>query len=555
MEIIIKNKTTDKQKYCANKNTVYNYLITQTQDLKNKTALSFYNKHISYQMLFEKIEEVERALKAYGVEAGDHVLVSLPAIPEAVYLLYAINKLKAVYCALDCRSKKEEIFETMRQFSPKICFICDFHIREFKGISNVPIVCVAPAYSVSGRMSELSIFFRRCFAVRQKNIVYYHTFIKGKAQRCKIETSGRTLDSDIFGYFYTSGTTYGRKSVILSNENINAAVLQFASREKSIAVGDSLLNIMPLFTCYGVTVGTHLPLSVGVSVKLIPLVKPKSLKRTILREKPNYMITVPAHWEYFAKGRFKKVDLSFLKSVTVGGDRLDPIYENAINNIFRFCGSQAYLKLGYGLSETTSCATSPLSKEENPKGSVGKPYPFMRVEIFDTDNDEVLSVGKIGEICISGPTVCKGYYRDKIATDELLKKHGDGTVWLHSGDLGYFDKDGNLFFCERIKRMYVRFDGTKISPYSIEKALMKCPLIRQVLVLAERDSAHTHGMCARALIVFNESVEKDKVRATRLVEKYMRENLGEHMRPKYVEVVERLPHTRNGKLDYFSGRQ
>ena len=554
MEAFFETLTPHKQTYRPIRKSVYEYLYAEAKNYgNNDVALSFYGKHIGYQTLLEKIEKVARALSAYGVKAGDHVLVSLPAIPEAVYLLYAINKIGAKYCAFDCRSKKEDVWETIGQFSPKICFICDFHMREFKNISNIPIVCIAPAYSVSGRLSEISVFFRRCFTVRQKNMVYYHRFIKGNVPKKTVSNGrGRTSDPDIFGYFYTSGTTYGRKSVILTNENINASVEMIAMVEHEVCRGDRLLNIMPLFACYGVTMGTHLPLVMGVAVHLIPLINIKKLKKTILQEKPNHIISVPAHWEYFANETFKGVDLSFLKTVTVGGDRVDPVYEKNINHIFRFCGSGACLRKGYGLTETASCATYPATQKSTVGNSVGRAHIYMRIAIFDVDSGKELPIGEIGEICVLGPTLCKGYYKDREATERLLRLHEDGLVWLHSGDRGYLDKDGNLFFCERIKRMYVRFDGTKISPYSIEKALEKCPLIKQVLILAERDTAHSHGMCAKALIVLSENVEGNKARALKLIEKYIRENLGEHMQPRYVEIVERLPHTKNGKLDYFN---
>ena len=138
-------------------------------------------------------------------------------------------------------------------------------------------------------------------------------------------------------------------------------------------------------------------------------------------------------------------------------------------------------------------------------------------------------------------------------TEMLLKKHDDGRVWIHTGDVGYIDEDGYLFFCERIKRMYVRFDGTKISPYSIEQILEKCPPIARLMVTAIKDRDHSHGMCARALIVLREGVSEKDARAE--IDKYIHENLGQHMIPKEIMFVEKLPYTKMGKLDYFAAAQ
>ena len=175
------------------------------------------------------------------------------------------------------------------------------------------------------------------------------------------------------------------------------------------------------------------------------------------------------------------------------------------------------------------------------------------IGIFDRDTWEPLPRGEKGEICIYGPTCCNGYYKDEEMTEMLLKKHDDGRVWIHTGDVGYIDEDGYLFFCERLKRMYVRFDGTKISPYSIEQILEKCPPIARLMVTAIKDKDHSHGMCARALIVLREGVNEKEARAE--IDKYIHENLGQHMIPKEIMFVEKLPYTKMGKLDYFAAAQ
>ncbi len=517
--------------------------------MEHKTALSFYGKKTDYRLLFERIDQAERALRAWGIQRGDIVAVSLPGIPEAVYLLYAINKIGGIYCAFDCRAKEPELSETLEKFKPKLCIIPSFQLKSFQHLPHQPVLVVEITHSM-GRTAKAGAFLADVFTgrarlkIRHKNFIPYRTFLRK-------EKEGKNLPAEkgpenVFGYFYTGGTTYGRKSIVLTNENINGAVYQNHTMGNWTEQGDSLLDIMPLFTCYGVTVGMHFPLSFGIQVKLIPLINPKKLKQTLLREKPNFLLSVPAHWEYFAKDRFRNRDLSFLKTVLVGGDKMAPEYCDKINRIFRDCGSTARIRCGYGLSEATSSGTLPT--EESPRGSVGRPGKFTLVGIFDKDTLKPVPTGQTGEICLYGPTLCKGYYQDEAMTKMLLKEHGDGSVWLHSGDVGYLDEKGNLFFCERLKRMYVRYDGTKVSPYAIEQVLEGCPQIARCMIVAIPDRDHTCGMCARALIVLK---KKDIAHRT-AVEKYIREHLGVHMLPKETVYVETLPYTKNGKLDYFS---
>ena len=304
---------------------------------------------------------------------------------------------------------------------------------------------------------------------------------------------------------------------------------------------------MPLFTCYSVTIAVHLPLITGIRVNLIPLINTKKLKNILLKEKPNYFISVPAHWEYFIKSDFKGCDLSFLKTAIVGGDTMTEKEQKVINDIFKKCNCNNPIVIGYGLSESTSTATSTVIP--SPIGSVGMPLKNTLIGIFETDTDKKVSVGNKGEICICSPSVCKGYYKEEALNKKLLKIHSDGKMWLHTGEIGYIDESGALFFCERIKRMYVRFDGTNDSPYSIEQAIIKSPLVSKCLVVGIKDSEHSHGKCARAYIVLKNTANKKTTKEQ--LYKYFNKHLDEHMVPKELILVERLPHTVNGKLDYF----
>ncbi len=534
--------------------SMYEYLEQHARGYEDIPALSFYGIKSSYRQMFDKIEEAERALRACGIGRDDIVAASLPGMPEAVHIIYAINKIGAKYCAFDCRSKESEVLEMMAKFNPKLCIIPTFQMKDFKNVRDCQIVYLDPTHSIGGP-TKLTAFVTDIFTGRifvhssRENFISYDQFLK-KAKDGQNLPPEKSSDNT-FGYFYTSGTTYGRKSIILTNENINAAVFQYSETEDYVKKGEAMLDIMPMFTCYGVTIAMHLPLSLGVHVKLIPLINIKKLKSTLEREKPNFLITVPAHWEYFVKEDFEGCDLSFLRTVVIGGDKIDPEYEDKINEIFKKCGSTAWLRSGYGLSETTSVGTNP--PDGTPKGSVGKPMRYTLVGIFDRDTFEPVPKGEPGEICIYGPTVCNGYFKDEKMTEMLLKKHDDGRVWLHSGDVGYIDENGFLFFRERLKRMYVRFDGTKVSPYSIEQILSRCPVIGRCMVTAIRDKDHSHGMCARVLIVLREGYEEKAARDE--LDKFIAANLGQHMVPKEIVFVEKLPYTKNGKLDYFAASQ
>lgn len=530
--------------------SVYSFLEHSARQHEDKNAITFYGRKFSFADIFRMIDEIAKALVAHGIQKDDVVAASLPGMPEGICLIYAINKIGAIYCAFDCRAKNEEIKETMATFRPKLCIVPNFQMAEFRDITDCPIVYVSPIHSlgiIEKGYSLVANTFTGRYAVcaRNRQIISFHKFM-AKAKTVEHYEQAES-SSGIFGYFYTSGTTYGRKSVMLSNRNINAAVIIQRDAHPGIVPGEVLLNIMPLFTCYSVTLAMHLPFICGVGIQLIPLLDPKKMKDVLLQTKPNYMITVPAHWEYFAQESFDGCDLSFLKLIIVGGDTMKPEFREKLTGIFQATGAGDPLHVGYGLTETASTAVAAVG--DPPVASVGKALPFMELAICDPDTKQVLPVGEEGEICIWGPTVCRGYYNDQEATDRLLKTHEDGKLWLHSGDRGYLDETGALYFCERYKRMYVRFDGTKVSPYSIEQGIAECPIVENVLVVAITDTDHSHGKCPKAYIVLKEGT--DAKNAEDVIRKHCKKHMDQHMQPTQIVITDKLPHTKNGKLRYF----
>ncbi len=522
-------------------------------DKTEEPALSYFDKKISFGELMKNIDRAAAALNAIGVKKGDSVVVSLPSVPEAVELFYAVNKLGAVFCGMDCRSKKDEIDATIKQIKPKACFVSDFHLKEFKDIDNVPIICISFMKTISAVSAFASLFVElftgRAFLIAKKNnFSTYQKFIAGGKGVCA-ETAPFSGD-EVCAYFYTSGTTYGRKCAVLTNENINSSVLQYAYSQQGIEDTDRFCTIMPLFTCYGITLGTHLPLVLGKQVRMIPLFYGKNMKKLLLSEQPGYITTVPAHWEHFIKDDFKNVDLSFFKGAIIGGDKLSTVAEEKINSILKSCNSSGKVMRGYGLTEASTAVTCQPST--TPVGSVGTNMCWSTIGIFEPGTDIPVPIGEKGEICVCGPNVCQGYLDDKEATDTLLRKHSDGKVWMHSQDVGYLDENGFLYFCERLKRIFVRFDGTKVSPYAIEQQIYRCPVVAHCMVYAIDDTEHEHGMCPAVLVVLKET--DDIEGAKKAFEAFLDKKISYHVKPVKITYVDALPVTRGGKFDYFSNK-
>ena len=532
--------------------SIYDYFRNATRIFADQTALSFYYVRYTYSELYEQIYRVSSALTAFGIGKGDTVVCTLPSIPEAVFLMYAVNRIGAVFAGVDCRLKADDVEDILEKLKPSICFVADFQMGAFSKQRSIPIISVRATNALGGIMpvfGAVADFYtgRTFLKMRSSNIYSYRAFLKKAADMApeRVQSDG----SDICAYFHTSGTTYGRKCVVLTNANINASSYQTAFAHKGLCPnisGDKFLGIMPPFTCYGYTQGIHTPLSLGAHVRLIPLLQ-KDIAALLLREKPNHIVTVPSHWEGFADTKAQNTDLSFLKTVLVGGDRIDPAYGAKVNEIFRKSGSAARLLSGYGLTETASAGTFPCTGMAF--GLVGKPLALTQFRIADPETGQTLPAGEPGEICISGPSVCRGYLGDRAATDALLKRDENGKLWLHSGDIGYFEPNGYLRYCQRIKRMFVRFDGTKVSPYEIEQQLLTCPAVKQCLITAVKDPDHSHGSLPMAYIVPADGLSEQKAEAAVLA--FIKKKMAQHMQPVRIVLVKKLPYTKYGKIDYF----
>lgn len=222
----------------------------------------------------------------------------------------------------------------------------------------------------------------------------------------------------------------------------------------------------------------------------------------------------------------------------VGGDYIKPSFEIKINQFLEQKGCKHQLVKGYGMTEVSSsaCTTSDYCNET---GSVGIPLIDMTISIFRIGTDEELTYGEEGEICFSGPNVMMKYYNNPEATAQTVKRHKDGSVWVHSGDIGYMTEAGHLFVIDRLKRAIMIHDKL-ILPSKTERCLLDMPGIENAAVVPVRSKG-----LLKAFVIADESVTDDdilnKCRAW-LEPEYI---------PEEIEFRKELPLTPVGKIDFL----
>jgi long-chain acyl-CoA synthetase len=241
----------------------------------------------------------------------------------------------------------------------------------------------------------------------------------------------------------------------------------------------------------------------------------------------------------------KKLDFSKVKYVISGGDSLTPELANKINNYMASKHSNVVVSQGYGMTESTA-ATALALGEYNFPGSIGIPFPGNYFKICKPHTQEEVPYGTTGEICVCGPTIMMGYLDNEKETNEVLQIHKDGNMWLHTGDMGYINEDGVIFYQSRLKRMIIS-SGYNVYPSQIEnvieshEAVLKCTVI---------GVPHPYKQeVAKAIIVLKNGYSESlglKKELRELCEK----NLARYSLPHEYEFRKSLPKTLIGKVDF-----
>ena len=532
--------------------SLYENIKRHVGNLGGKTAIEYLGLKVSYDNMFKKIEMTARALKAVGVEHGDIVSVCLPNIPEAVYLLYAINSIGAVANMLDVRCGVPTLEKGIVDAHSKVLFYLDSITEKFEKVKeNTTIETVVAVSPIDSFNRILKFFIRRKEKELRQNILKdfftWKQFIdKGKEYSGSIESTFEGNEDAVIAY--TGGTTGEPKGVIGTNRNLNAVA------EMSLSVGfnqkqnDRTLCMAPLWTYYGICNSLNSTLIHGLGAILIPKFGPNDLADLILKYKPNHVITVPSSLNIFFEEKYKDKDFSFLRSLIVGADKMDESLEREINEFLKKHGSTIRVSKGYGMTEVMAAAAySRLNANE--LGSVGIPYPLNIISAFkETDEGfEECKIGEQGEIAINGPTIMSSYFgKYKTENGDILKKHLDDIMWAHTGDIGYIGEDGRVYIVGRLKRMFVKA-GFKVFPATIEHCIMANEEVAVAAVVPSKEESS--GFITKAFIVLKNN-NADKIQIQSEIERNVANNLYDYEIPDIYEFIDSMPLTGMGKIDY-----
>ena len=532
--------------------SAFDFVCHRNQNHLNDTALDYYGRKFTYADLIVNVKKTAAALRGVGVKKGDIITVVSIMTPEIIALFYAADMMGATLNLVDPRYSVEGIREYIEEVDSHLLVCLNVvyeRCRQAAKRTNVEkVIVLSPADSLPPVMAvgyKLTTPDKNKYA---SNVIRWKQFIKGGEGQ---STAAEPYDPDhACVVVHTGGTTGSPKGVMLTDDCFNGIALQFQAYPKLFHRGQKLMNIMPPFIAYGFACGIHLPLVLGFTVIIIPNLDPDKLGSLVLKHKPEHMFGVPTHYQQLASDpKLRDKDLSFIINYAAGGDSLSRGAEQTVNDFLAAHGARYPIAKGYGMTEVSSAATVAAGLDNKP-GSVGIPMVNTVVAAFEPGTDQELPIGQRGELCISGPCLMKGYYNKPEETAILLRRHPDGRVWAHTGDMGYLDEDGFVFLDSRIKRMIIRHDGFKVFPSMIENVVSRHPAVHQCSVVGCADKDHTQGRLPFVYIVLKADTTAKKKQVIRELERMCAEELPEYVQPVAYKFISSMPMTPVGKVDY-----
>ena len=538
------------------KKTIYEMVRAAADKYPKNIAYEFMGKKTTFAEFMERIDRTAKAYLAMGIGKGDRVTICMPNCPQALDSFYALNRIGAVSNMIHPLSAASEIkfyldfskskaILTLDQFYGKVAGILpelankDTMLLVARIVDELPpVLAVGFALTKGRKIPPLP---------KKGNYVLWNEFMRVGRKRDLPLPKELGRFTDCASILYSGGTTGTTKGIMLSNLNFNACGLQTIAASGFAPInGMKMLSVMPVFHGFGLGIGIHTALIGGATCILVPQFNVKTYAELLIKKQPNIIPGVPTLFEALLRAEnLENADLSCLKGVFCGGDSLSVELKKKVDAFLKEHNAEVQIRQGYGLTEcvTASCLTP---KDYNRVGSIGVPFPDTYFKIVKTGTTEEVDANVEGEICISGPSVMMCYMDNPEETDHTLRRHADGRVWMHSGDLGKMDEDGFVYFSQRIKRMIVT-SGYNVYPGQLENVIDGHEKVLLSCVIGVKDPYKMQKV--KAFVVLKPDYEPSDAIRDEILE-YCRGHIAKYAMPYDIEFRAELPKTLVGKVAY-----
>lgn len=522
------------------------YWAEETPD-KEYIVYSDRNLRFTWDTFNNRVDNMAKGLISIGVTRGSNVGIWAQNVPDWLTFLYATAKIGAVAVTVNTNYRTEEVSYLMKDSDMHtLCMTDGVPGSNYTDIiyGLVPeLKSIQRGKLKSDRFPEL------------RNVVYIgQEKYRGMYNTAELLLLGKNVPDqefkrlrslsrchDVVNMQYTSGTTGFPKGVMLTHHNIanngylTGVHMKFTSDDKCCVC-------VPLFHCFGVVLATMCCLTHGSTQVMVERFDPLVTLASIHKERCTVLHGVPTMFiAQLNHPMFDLFDVSSLRTGIMAGS-LCP------EELMRQVNEKMFMDLTsvYGMTETSPGMTQ--SRVDDPFDvrctTVGSDYEFTEVKVLDPETGKECPVGVQGEMCCRGYNVMKGYYKNPEATAQVI----DASGFMHSGDLGIKDGNGNYRITGRIKDMIIR-GGENISPKEVEDYLYRMPGVKDVQVVAV--ASERYGEDVGAFIIRKEAcqLESEDVRD------FCKGHIAKYKIPRYVFFVDEFPMTGSGKIQKFHLRE
>jgi long-chain acyl-CoA synthetase len=522
---------------------------------KDKTALIFYGKKISYLELKDHVDRFAAALHGLGVRKGERVALFLVNSPQFVIAYFGALKIGAVLTAISPVYVTPEVKHQLED-SRAETIVCEDVLYDFvqkTGVKVKRIIITGVGEYLPGLKrfisgSFLSVFYQKRAIPRVKiergeGIYRFQDLIGGsRPDPPAVEINPK---EDLAVLAYTAGTTEDPRGVMLTHRNLLAAQAITGAfwahsfdRGKALEEGkETVIAVLPFYHIYGQTFVVIGGLIQGYTLVTLTTPDLDDILNCVAKYKATFLMGVPSLYGLLANyERTDRIDWSGMKLAVSAADSLP---EGMGKDWERRTGVRIHE--GYGLTETAPAVCSNPSGRYKP-GSFGVPLPNTMVAIAHPDKAEFMPFGEIGELVVKGPQVMKGYWERPGETEQSFEEIL-GERWLRTGDLARIDDEGYFYFYDR-KKDLIKSEGYSIFAREIEEVLRTHPKIKEAAVIGVPDEKA--GANIKAVIVLQADA-RGKVSEQEIAQ-YCADKLAQHKIPKIIEFRGEIPRTDVGKV-------
>ena len=551
--------------------TLYTTVFEQNKGNMDVDAIGFLGAKFTFRELKQNVDRLADAYSKAGIKEGDTVVICTINMPIVQENLLALSKIGATSKWVDLRIKGKDLIKNINESKCKTLVIFDGIITAIEEIideTDVTRVFVAspkdyfnPVIRALANLKEKKEGKQIHFP-KDKRFQRYHTFLKTGDAKSTLKAVPFQKDRPSI-IVQSSGSTGKAKSIVHTEYNFNSLMQKEAYTDLPFSVGKAMYVSIPPFIIYGLNNSIYAALAFGMAAEMTPYVSETTVYDDL--GKYDFACAAPIHYRYLFNKIIElktKIDeqsnrkdlfsdrgtqacrqelallmkkLSRVKAFVSGGDKITVEELLAMQQLF-----ETPIINGYGNNELTGGAIiSPVYAGK--PASVGVPMKGITVMAFDTETQEALEPEMEGEICINSDSVFVEYLNNPEETKKIKRKHGDGLDWIHTGDLGYVDRDGYVYITGRAKRLIKR-EAFKIAPDTIENVIMGMEELKDCVVVGVPDLEHEGSAVPMAYVELQtEYVEKQENVKKRILQK-CQEELPDYEVPQYIECIEKIPY-------------